>query len=137
MESAARSPDPGRKGPQLRERARSKTDPDSGMLARPGKPNGFHYLAHVTIEPSHGIILDADATPADISDHELYVDCTSRAMKRHSVREAAADAGYDFPEVHKGLHDLGVAGYIPSFQRRSGSEMGRFTYRSRTEKRPC
>ena len=36
--------------PQERQEIRSKTDPDAGFLGRPGKPSGFHYLAHVTVE---------------------------------------------------------------------------------------
>jgi IS5 family transposase len=87
-----RGPEPQPNGPQVRERGRSATDPDAGRLARPGKPHGFHYLAHMTIEPTHGIILDADVTAPDISDHEPYVECICRAQKRHTaIREAAAD----------------------------------------------
>lgn len=117
--------------PQVRERVQYTTDPEAGSLSRPGKPHGPHYLAHMTIEPTHGIILDADVTPANVNDHEPYVDCVRRAKERcDTIREAAADAGYDFAEVHRGLSDLGVTSYIPDVERRSGSESGkRFTVR--------
>jgi transposase len=122
---------PGPNTPNLHERVQYTTDPDAGKLGRPGKPEGPHYLAHVTIDPTHGIILDTDVTPADICDHEPYVECVRRAKRRcDTICEAAADAGYDFAEVHKGLHDLGVTSYIPDVERRSGSDSGkRFTVR--------
>jgi len=116
--------------PQEREEIRSRTDPDAGILGRPGKPSGFHYLAHVTVEPTHGIIVDAIATAANQSDHESYVACIRRTKKRIAVKEAAADAGYDFISVHKPLADLEVTTYIPAVEHRSGSDDGsRFTIR--------
>jgi len=112
--------------PQEPERQRtvvcSPTDPDARPLCRPPKPGGFHYLGHVTIEPSHGVILDAIATHADIGDHEPCVECIRRAKQRHDqITEAAADAGYDFIENHKGLGDLGITSYIPRRKPHSGT----------------
>lgn len=110
--------------PKVRQEAQSKTDPDAGILGRPGKPSGFHYLAHVTVEPSHGIIVDAKATAANIADHEPYVECIQRTKKRIEVKEAAADAGYDFISVHKPLADLQVTTYIPAVEHRNGTPSG-------------
>lgn len=59
-----------------------------GMMGRPRKPKGLHYLAHMTLEP-HGIILDSAVPPADISDHEPYVGCigeTQSVMKSMRLR---------------------------------------------------
>lgn len=129
--------------PQEREEVRSKTDPDASILGRPGKPHGFHFLAHVTIEPSHGIIVDAKATAANLSDHEPYVECIRRTKKRIEVKEAAADAGYDFISVHKPLAELEVTTYIPAVEHRSGTAFGnRFTvqdfeYQSETDSFRC
>jgi transposase len=103
--------------PQPRTETRSKTDPDAGMLARPGKPHGFHYLAHVTVETSHGVILDIEPTAASINDHEPYAGCISRVAQKHEVKQAAADSAYDCAEVHRTLSDLGITGYIPSWYR--------------------
>lgn len=101
-------------------RLQSTTDPDAGILGRPGKPYGFHFLAHLTVDPSHGIILDAETTPADTADSTPYIECIRRVKKRYDIREAVADAGYDSSMVHRGLDELGVTGYIASFTRRSG-----------------
>lgn len=76
-----RGPKPSPAAPELHERVQYTTDPEAGKLGRPGKPHGPHYLAHMTIEPTHGIILDADVTPADVCDHEPYVDCIRRAKE--------------------------------------------------------
>jgi hypothetical protein len=35
----------------------STTDPDSGYLTREGKPQGFYYLDHRTVDGKHNIIL--------------------------------------------------------------------------------
>ncbi|HLO02858.1 MAG TPA: IS1182 family transposase [Symbiobacteriaceae bacterium] len=109
---------------------RSTTDPDAGYMNRPNKPKGFHYLAHLTIEPSHGIILNATATAGNVNDHEPYVDCIEQAMTRHEIEEAAADAGYDRAEVHARLAEMGITSYTPAVEHISGSaDDNRFTVR--------
>lgn len=118
----------GRKGggaSSERTEVRSTTDPDAGLLNRPGKPKGFHYLAHITVEPTHGIILDAVATPANVTDHMPYVACIRRTKKRHEIREAAADAGYDRAEVHHELANIGVTTYTPAVKH-PGTRTDRF-----------
>lgn len=108
----------------------SKTDPDSGMMSRPGKPSGFHYLNHMTLDTAHGIILDAHVTPGNVNDHEPYPERLARVKERFElpIREAAADRGYDYPVVHKKLQDMGIDAYIPHFERRAGTGE-RFTLR--------
>lgn len=47
------------RAPEAKRRVvRSTTDPDARMLNRSHKPGGPHYLGHVTVEPTHGIILE-------------------------------------------------------------------------------
>ena len=129
--------------PEVHKEVHSKTDPDAGILGRPGKPPGFHYLAHVTVEPSHGIIVDAKATAANIADHEPYVECIQRSKQRIRVDEAAADAGYDVIAVHKPLADLEVTTYIPAVEHRNGSSDGSrfsvrdFVYQPETDSYSC
>lgn len=100
---------------------RSKTDPEAGYMSRPGKPRGYHYPAHLTIEPSHGIILDAEATAGNVNDHVPYPTCIERAKQRHDIQEAAADAGYDRAEVHMRLAEMGVTSYTPAVEHISGT----------------
>ena len=41
----------------------STTDPDSGYMVRDGKPTGFFYLDHRTVDDKHNIITDVHVTP--------------------------------------------------------------------------
>ena len=51
----------------------SRTDPESGHLNRPGKPQGPHYLAHQTVDCDHGIILDTVVTSGEVNDAVPYL----------------------------------------------------------------
>ncbi|EPC04639.1 hypothetical protein L861_00095, partial [Litchfieldella anticariensis FP35 = DSM 16096] len=46
----------------------SDTDPDSGYMVREGKPKGFFYLDHRTVDGRHAIITDVHITPASVHD---------------------------------------------------------------------
>ncbi|MBA4494622.1 hypothetical protein ACFO25_12845 [Paenactinomyces guangxiensis] len=35
---------------------KSSTDPSAGYMSRSGKPKGFHYLAHASIDTMIGIV---------------------------------------------------------------------------------
>lgn len=111
--------------PELKTETKSCTDPDAGMMARTGKPCGFHYLAHMAVNPAHGIILSVVATPGNVPDHTVCVECITAAKERHpEIAEAAADAGYDYTEVHKRLAEIGVTDYIPAIEKKSGKDAG-------------
>ncbi|MED3564184.1 IS5/IS1182 family transposase, partial [Bacillus xiapuensis] len=51
-----------------------KTDPESGILNRPGKPSGPHYLAHTSIDARNGIIVDIHPSAGNINDCEPFID---------------------------------------------------------------
>lgn len=46
----------------------SRTDPESGHLKRPGKPEGPHYLAHQAADSDYGIIVGQTVTAGDVND---------------------------------------------------------------------
>jgi Transposase and inactivated derivatives len=50
------------KKPKSSEQTVSLTDPDAGLLGRPGKPDGMHYLSHQSIDAAHGIVVDVAVT---------------------------------------------------------------------------
>ena len=62
------------KVPKTRDIVKSITDPNSGLLARPNKPTGFHYLNHQSICGKSGIITDVHVTAANAEDFEPYAD---------------------------------------------------------------
>ena len=47
---------------------KSKTDPESGYMSRPGKPEGFFYLDHRTVDGKCNIITDVYVTPGNVHD---------------------------------------------------------------------
>lgn len=71
LKRCGRKPD---KSPKICEVEKSTTDPDCGKLNRPGKPKGFHYLAHQSIDGRSGIITDVFVTPANVEDFDRYVE---------------------------------------------------------------
>ena len=52
----------------------SRTNPESGYMNRPGKPNGFYYLSHQTTDPDHGIITAVTVTPGDVHVSRPYLE---------------------------------------------------------------
>ena len=59
--------------PAEKETKVSRTDPDAGYMVRDGKPKGFFYLDHRTVDGRHGIITDSYATPANVHDSIVYL----------------------------------------------------------------
>ena len=101
--------------PKTKEIAKSTTDPDCGMLNRPGKPSGFHYLNHQSVDGKSGIITDVYVTPANTNDFEPYADRIKYQIRKYgfAIKEVGIDSGYDFEEVHKEMYDLGIKTFTP------------------------
>lgn len=102
--------------PAEKETKVSRTDPDSGYMVREGKPKGFFYLDHRTVDGRHAIITDTFATPASIHDSVVYLARLDRQRQRFDfdVQAVGLDAGYATAGIAKGLADrdiLGVTGY--------------------------
>jgi hypothetical protein len=94
----------------------SRTDPDAGYMVREGKPKGFFYLDHRTVDGKLGIITDSYATPASVHDSIPYLARLDRQRERFGfpVRTVGLDAGYATAAIAKGLEDRhiqGVTGY--------------------------
>jgi transposase len=109
----------------------STTDPDSGPLGRPGKPSGYHYLNHMTVDPRAGIITDVYVTPGNVNDH-LPMPARIAAQKEKfglDVKWVGADKGYDYLNVHYGLHQVGAVPLVPPIARIKGqTTFGEFVY---------
>ncbi len=94
----------------------SRTDPDSGYMVREGKPKGFFYLDHRTVDGRLGIITDTYATPARIHDSVVYLSRLDRQRERFGfdVTATGLDAGYATAGIAHGLEERdirGVTGY--------------------------
>jgi transposase len=92
----------------------SRTDPESGYMVRDGKPKGFYYLDHRTVDAKHAIITDTHATPANVNDSQPYLARLDRQRERFNLNPDAVglDAGYFTPTVCKGLEDRSIAGVM-------------------------
>lgn len=87
----------------------SRTDPDAGMLTRPGKPRGMHYL----VDTDHGIILDVAVTSGDTGDTVTYLEQIERIHRSLvPIKTATADSIYDFPLAHQVLSEHGISFFV-------------------------
>lgn len=102
--------------PEVKETKVSRTDPEAGYMVRDGKPKGFFYLDHRTVDGRHAIITDTHVTPANVHDSIVYLDRLDRQRARFSfdVKAVGLDAGYATAGIANGLKNrdiLGVIGY--------------------------
>lgn len=92
----------------------STTDPESGYMIRDGKPKGFFYLDHRTVDGKHAIITDTHVTPGNVHDSIPYLERLDRQRERFGfeVEAVGLDAGYATAGICKGLEDRGVFGVM-------------------------
>ncbi len=82
----------------------SRTDPDSGYMVRDGKPKGFFYLDHRTLDGRLAIITDTHVTPANVHDSIVYTGRLDRQRERFgfAVGAVGLDAGYTTSGIAEG-----------------------------------
>lgn len=93
----------------------SITDPDSGLLNRPGKPNAFCYLDHQTTDAENGIITDVFVTPGNEHDSTPHSNRLEHQIDKFGfdTEGICADAGYDSGEVHNAMMKRNIKTFIP------------------------
>ncbi|SUU36391.1 Uncharacterised protein [Actinobacillus seminis] len=62
-------------------------------MTRDGKPKGFFYLDHRTVEGKHGIILDTFATAGNVNDSQPYIARLDAGLNYFSFRPKAVGCG--------------------------------------------
>jgi transposase len=87
--------------PERKEIKVSRTDKDSGYMVRDGKPKGFFYLDHRTVDGRHAIITDTHVTPANVHDSVPSLGRLDRQRERF---------GFDIRAV--GLEERNIYGVI-------------------------
>lgn len=99
---------------EIKEIKKSTTDPDSGYMVRDGKPKGFFYLDHRTVDGLHGLITDTHVTPGNMHDSVPYLSRLDRQKERFGfeVEAVGLDAGYFTANICKGLVERDVYGVI-------------------------
>lgn len=102
------------KAPPTKETKQSTTDPDSGYMVRDGKPKGFFYLDHRSVDGKANIITDVHVTPGNVHDSIPYLSRLDRQQARFGfdVEAVGIDAGYFTAPICKGLEDRNIFGVI-------------------------
>src|SRR3546814_13720681 len=99
-------------------------------MVRDGKPKGFFYLDHRTVDGRLGIITDTYTTPANVHDSIVYLSRLDRQRERFQFHVAAVglDAGYATAGIAKGLAERQIMGVTGDRKRVVGvkSESVRF-----------
>lgn len=94
----------------------STTDPDSGYMVRDGKPEGFFYLDHRTVDHKFNIITDVHVTPGNVNDSVPYLERLKVQVEKfkfgQTLEAVALDSGYLTAPICKGLHDMKVYAVI-------------------------
>lgn len=88
----------------------STTDPESGYMHRDGKPKGFFYLDHRTVDEKCNIITDTYVTPGNVNDVKPYIERLKYQIETFGfeVKTVGLDAGYNTSAICKEIYDLGI-----------------------------
>ena len=94
---------------------KSITDPESGLLNRPGKPNAFCYLNHQTCDSENGIITDVFVTKGNVNDSVPHTQRIEFQIDKFGLNTEAicADGGYDNCEIYDTMLKRDIKTYIP------------------------
>ncbi|WP_245156706.1 IS1182 family transposase [Clostridium aminobutyricum] len=122
----------GKEEKETKDIKQSKTDPQSGFMHRDGKPKGFFYLDHRTVDKRANIITDTFVTAGNINDAEPYIKRIKEQIEKFGfqTKTVGIDAGYNTAYICKALWDMGInaaIGYKRS-NRQKGS-YGKFLFR--------
>ncbi len=110
-------------------------------MVREGKPKGFFYLDHRTVDAKHAIITDTHVTNV-VHDSQPYLARLDRQRERFgfAVQAVGLDAGYFTPLVCHGLQERAIEGVMG--YRRPSHQAGyfykrQFTYDASTDSYRC
>lgn len=110
----------------------SLTDPEAGYMMREGKPVGFHYLEHRTVEGRHNFIVHLMVTSARLTDPVAYLTCLKATQLVHDfkVKAVGLDAGYYSNSICHALTEQGIFAAIAARgPRPAQGMMGKWRYR--------
>lgn len=83
--------------PSAKNIKQSTTDPESGFMHRDGKPKGFFYLDHRTVNSKLNIITEVFVTPGNVNDIEPYIERLNLQKEKFNFEAEAVglDTGYN------------------------------------------
>ncbi len=111
----------------------SPVDPDAGYLCRQGKPEGFYYLNHRTVDGLHAIVTDSHVTAANVNDSTPYPGRLKRMCQcfGFQIEAVGLDAGYASMTIYHALaeqHIQAAIGYCRRKTRPGGLSRRQFHY---------
>lgn len=97
----------------------SRTDPDSRMATKPGKPTKLSYLGQLSVDTSSYVITHIQAFHADKRDSQCLDTVVSKVEANLSenhlqVEEVIADTNYSSAEALRSLKRRNIRGFIPN-----------------------
>lgn len=102
------------KGGSGKTQMKSLTDPESGQQNRDGKPEGFHYSEHRTVDSKHNVIVNVHVEPANVNDitplPTILMEIKQRLGKL--PKYMGLDAGYHSAWIAHLLESKGIQGVI-------------------------
>ena len=101
-------------GGGMTKRMHSTSDPESGQQSREGKPDGFHYSEHRTVDSKRNVIVNVHIEPANLNDvtplPEILDEIQARLGKL--PKYMGLDAGYHNTWIAHLLEKKGIQGVI-------------------------
>jgi transposase len=96
--------------PPMKEIKQSATDPESGFMHRDGKPKGFFYLDHRTVDSKANIITDVFVTPGNVNDVDPYMERLKVQISKFGfgTEYVGLDAGYNTNPICRELSRIGI-----------------------------
>jgi hypothetical protein len=97
----------------------SKTDPDSKIARKPGKPTNLYYSTHYSVDRKGRIITDVYTSTADKNDSDILLGVVNRVEKRLKelgleLKSVGADKNYCSGKNLRELEKSGKIPYIPT-----------------------
>lgn len=104
----------------------SRTDPDSGLMARKSRTARLGYLVHYSVDRFKKIVTGVRTVAGHVPDAgELLPLVDALRARALPVRSVAADKGYSTGRVYEGLHRRGILAFIP-LPKQGGERQGLF-----------
>ena len=113
-------------------RMQSLTDPDAGQQTREGKPDGFHYSEHRTVDSKNNVIVNVHVEPANVNDMKPIPEILDEIEQRlgHLPKYMGLDAGYHSAQIAHELTARGIQGVI-GYRRHThaGEHFGKYRFK--------
>ena len=124
--------DEAHKGGGSATRMQSRTDPESGQQSRDGKPNGFYYSEHRTVDSKRNVIVNVHVEAANINDVTPMPEILDEVERRLGKlpKYMGLDAGYHNAWIAHLLERDGIQ-RVTGYRRHTykGEHYGKYRFR--------